>query len=340
MPVGTYDGITKRAEKRMTAAFPNFSPNLETTTMSEARRKKKTIARVEVTQHDSSSSPSKFTELIVLQGAVSARNRCEHVGETFDKAACDCELLGLCRTRVRVSTRRYLRWSCVWHAPCGPRGSHNDTFAALLITLVKLPTSYPVEPSSISGGGAPGFSQVIIGPGDAAGRRDFSGISRFPPPFRSGAAPFSPRFTPVGFEDLAVNMTLFPFSPTLQFSYKYWPRDYHIELFELCILSIMSPDSTEFYGVCHHVATSTFFEDTGKETLLRQQFPQRSMQRNITKRSRCCVNRYADACKIRVIFPPENRFRCLINKRTQSVVSPGHCTLVDVVNLLHFLKRD
>ncbi|KAJ8873918.1 hypothetical protein PR048_024754 [Dryococelus australis] len=41
--------------------------------------------------------------------------------------------------------------------------------------------------------GHSGFSHVRIVPGDAVGRRVFSEISRFPPPFHSGAAPYSPQ---------------------------------------------------------------------------------------------------------------------------------------------------
>ncbi|KAJ8897732.1 hypothetical protein PR048_003082 [Dryococelus australis] len=41
--------------------------------------------------------------------------------------------------------------------------------------------------------GHTGFSHVGIMPDDTAGWRVFSGISRFPPPFHSGAAPYSPQ---------------------------------------------------------------------------------------------------------------------------------------------------
>ncbi|KAJ8867554.1 hypothetical protein PR048_031356 [Dryococelus australis] len=49
---------------------------------------------------------------------------------------------------------------------------------------------------------APGFSHVVIVTDDAAGWRIFSGTSRFPSPIHSGAAPHSPRFTLIGFQDL------------------------------------------------------------------------------------------------------------------------------------------
>ncbi|KAJ8867267.1 hypothetical protein PR048_031066 [Dryococelus australis] len=54
---------------------------------------------------------------------------------------------------------------------------------------------------------SPGFSHVGIVPDDAAGRRVFSGISRFPLPLYSGAAPYSPRcFTLIGSQDLDVRV--------------------------------------------------------------------------------------------------------------------------------------
>ncbi|KAJ8879806.1 hypothetical protein PR048_020414 [Dryococelus australis] len=53
-------------------------------------------------------------------------------------------------------------------------------------------TFHQGELGSIPGRAAPGFSHVGIVSDDAASRRDFSGISRFPPPFLSGAAPYSP----------------------------------------------------------------------------------------------------------------------------------------------------
>ncbi|KAJ8866405.1 hypothetical protein PR048_032248 [Dryococelus australis] len=68
--------------------------------------------------------------------------------------------------------------------------------------VVRLLAPHLSEPGSIPGGVAPGFSHC---PDDAAGRRFFfSGISRFPPAFHSGATPCSPRFTLIGSQDLAV----------------------------------------------------------------------------------------------------------------------------------------
>ncbi|KAJ8882625.1 hypothetical protein PR048_014437 [Dryococelus australis] len=48
--------------------------------------------------------------------------------------------------------------------------------------VVRLLASHLREPGSIPGGLGPGFSHVGIVPDDAAGRRAFSGISRFPHP--------------------------------------------------------------------------------------------------------------------------------------------------------------
>ncbi|KAJ8895287.1 hypothetical protein PR048_000612 [Dryococelus australis] len=49
------------------------------------------------------------------------------------------------------------------------------------------------KPGSIPGRITPGFSRVVIVPVDAAGRRVFLGDLLFPPPFHSGALPFSPQ---------------------------------------------------------------------------------------------------------------------------------------------------
>ncbi|KAJ8878656.1 hypothetical protein PR048_019239 [Dryococelus australis] len=49
------------------------------------------------------------------------------------------------------------------------------------------------DPGSIPCRVAPGFSHVGIVPDDAVSRRVFTGISRFPPPFHSSAAPYSPQ---------------------------------------------------------------------------------------------------------------------------------------------------
>ncbi|KAJ8874592.1 hypothetical protein PR048_025458 [Dryococelus australis] len=67
----------------------------------------------------------------------------------------------------------------------------------------QLLTSQLREPGSITGGVATEFSHAGIVPDDAAGRRVFSGISRFHRSFHSGAALYSPRFTHIGSQDLA-----------------------------------------------------------------------------------------------------------------------------------------
>ncbi|KAJ8878097.1 hypothetical protein PR048_022564 [Dryococelus australis] len=53
-------------------------------------------------------------------------------------------------------------------------------------------------------GSLPDFRRWEILPDDAAGWRVCSGISRFPPPLHSSAAPFSPRFTLIGSQDLVI----------------------------------------------------------------------------------------------------------------------------------------
>ncbi|KAJ8874242.1 hypothetical protein PR048_025085 [Dryococelus australis] len=60
--------------------------------------------------------------------------------------------------------------------------------------VVRLLVSHLREPGSIPSGVAPGFPHVKILPENVAGRRVFSGFSRFLR-FHSGAVPYSPRFT-------------------------------------------------------------------------------------------------------------------------------------------------
>ncbi|KAJ8875881.1 hypothetical protein PR048_023788 [Dryococelus australis] len=79
-----------------------------------------------------------------------------------------------------------------------------------------LPCMRPLgEPGSVPRGFVLGFSHVGIVPDDAAGRRIFSGISRFTPPFHSGAAPNSLGFTLIGSQDLAVKSRPDPFTRVL-----------------------------------------------------------------------------------------------------------------------------
>ncbi|KAJ8886266.1 hypothetical protein PR048_012475 [Dryococelus australis] len=72
----------------------------------------------------------------------------------------------------------------------------------------RLFASHEGEQGSIPGGVALRSSHVGIVLDDAAGRRVFSGISRFPPPLYSYVAPYSPRFTLIGSQDLAVKSHL------------------------------------------------------------------------------------------------------------------------------------
>ncbi|KAJ8891110.1 hypothetical protein PR048_010620 [Dryococelus australis] len=108
-----------------------------------------------------------------------------------------------------VSTRKALDWRGVQcslsvgdsperdriflrHAnKCKSRSRRNFEKAAVTQWLGR---SHPTNAKrlSIPGGVAPGFPHVGIVPDDAAGRRVFSEISRFPSPLHSGAAPFSP----------------------------------------------------------------------------------------------------------------------------------------------------
>ncbi|KAJ8896073.1 hypothetical protein PR048_001415 [Dryococelus australis] len=85
---------------------------------------------------------------------------------------------------------RYTRVTvCSIHSP--PSVIARAGFNARLSTCI----THTCEPISIPGGVTPGFSHMGIVPDDAIGRRDFSGISRFPPPCHSGAASSLPRFT-------------------------------------------------------------------------------------------------------------------------------------------------
>ncbi|KAJ8898165.1 hypothetical protein PR048_003525 [Dryococelus australis] len=60
------------------------------------------------------------------------------------------------------------------------------------------------KPGSIPGRATPGFSQVRIVPDDASGRRGLLEDLPLPPPLRSGAAPFSPHFNLIGYQDHVV----------------------------------------------------------------------------------------------------------------------------------------
>ncbi|KAJ8894527.1 hypothetical protein PR048_007184 [Dryococelus australis] len=94
--------------------------------------------------------------------------------------------------RALLGCHNYIDDSIGCHRP----GSHHRIVqctsgrGGLVATLL---TSHQGEMGSTPGGVAPGYADVEIVPDDAVGRRVFSGISRFPRPFHSGAAPYSPR---------------------------------------------------------------------------------------------------------------------------------------------------
>ncbi|KAJ8898396.1 hypothetical protein PR048_003756 [Dryococelus australis] len=94
--------------------------------------------------------------------------------------------------------------------------SHNIRMSSLAVTYIhyckntrslgatvaeRLSRSPPTKANRVQ---YPARSHVGIAPVDAAGRRVFSGISRFPPHFHSGTAPCSPRFTLIGSQDLDI----------------------------------------------------------------------------------------------------------------------------------------
>ncbi|KAJ8888151.1 hypothetical protein PR048_007638 [Dryococelus australis] len=80
------------------------------------------------------------------------------------------------------------------HVPLNSGGSSG--------VVVRLLASHLDEPASIPGGDAPEFSCVGIVPDDATGRRDFSGVSHFPPSPHYSSAPHSPHY--IGSQDLDV----------------------------------------------------------------------------------------------------------------------------------------
>ncbi|KAJ8866391.1 hypothetical protein PR048_032234 [Dryococelus australis] len=67
------------------------------------------------------------------------------------------------------------------------------------------------EPDSILGGVALVFSHVRVVPDDTVGWRVFSGFYRFPPSLHSDSAPYSPRFTRIGSQDIDVKGSTNPF---------------------------------------------------------------------------------------------------------------------------------
>ncbi|KAJ8872333.1 hypothetical protein PR048_025937 [Dryococelus australis] len=85
---------------------------------------------------------------------------------------------------------------------CRQSSFFGDTVAA-----ERLACSPPTKANRVQSPGrvTPGSSHVGIVPDDAAGRRVFSGISCSIPSLHSGAAPYTPHFTHIGFQDLDVN---------------------------------------------------------------------------------------------------------------------------------------
>ncbi|KAJ8882756.1 hypothetical protein PR048_014569 [Dryococelus australis] len=77
------------------------------------------------------------------------------------------------------------------------------------------------DPPPQLGGVSSGFSPVGIVPDGAAGLAGFLGVLPFPPPFHSGASPYSPRFTLIGSRDLDVRSHQNIFTRLLQTSSKH-----------------------------------------------------------------------------------------------------------------------
>ncbi|KAJ8871242.1 hypothetical protein PR048_027548 [Dryococelus australis] len=84
------------------------------------------------------------------------------------------------------------------------------------VVVVRLLVSHQDEPGSISDGAAPGFSHV----GRCRCSAGFLGDFPFRPPLRSGAAPYSPRFTLIGSRYLDVESRPNIFTHSLSHSYE------------------------------------------------------------------------------------------------------------------------
>ncbi|KAJ8869121.1 hypothetical protein PR048_030689 [Dryococelus australis] len=84
--------------------------------------------------------------------------------------------------------------------------------------LFKLLTSQQGELGSI-----PGFSHAGFVPDDATGRQGFLGISHFPPPLHSSAAPYSPRLTLIGSQDPNVKTHLNVSTPLMLSNFLFQP---------------------------------------------------------------------------------------------------------------------
>ncbi|KAJ8893433.1 hypothetical protein PR048_006031 [Dryococelus australis] len=92
--------------------------------------------------------------------------------------------------------------------------SINFTGTAVVERLDYLPPSRANRVQSPAGS----LPRVGIVPDDAAGRLVFSAISRLPRPFNSGAAPYLPRFTLIGCQDLAVRSRTNLFTHSIHFT--------------------------------------------------------------------------------------------------------------------------
>ncbi|KAJ8870813.1 hypothetical protein PR048_027112 [Dryococelus australis] len=102
---------------------------------------------------------------------------------------------------VKLSSPVLVAQSTLLPLPRVPLASHQGE-AAVAERLDCSPPNKAIRVQSPAG--SPGFSHVGIVSDDAAGRWVFSGISSFPPPFHSGAAPYSSPFTLIGSQALDV----------------------------------------------------------------------------------------------------------------------------------------
>ncbi|KAJ8891927.1 hypothetical protein PR048_004486 [Dryococelus australis] len=116
-----------------------------------------------------------------------SRSSGEKAGVGFDLSSRDSELDNLSGPQVAQNALR-------------PEGY--VTFSNSFLCMQEWPDYLP--PNKSNRVRFPARSQVRIVPDDAAGRRVFSGKSCFPPPLHSDNAPYSPRFTFIGSQDLDV----------------------------------------------------------------------------------------------------------------------------------------
>ncbi|KAJ8896120.1 hypothetical protein PR048_001462 [Dryococelus australis] len=114
--------------------------------------------------------------------------------------------------------------------------------------VVKLLASHQGEPASIPCRITSGFWKVGIVQDDDAGQRVFSGISRYPPPLHSGAAPFSPRLTHFGSQDLVVRGAQISQLNSIPFAIPHYSRHANFALLfgiglNFTVLSALEPAS-------------------------------------------------------------------------------------------------